>query len=78
MLTDDMIVSEIAREEADKIFDALSDYGRWRLSREGTAFTTYEEHGEDVCAALNHRARVWYAYQVETGGFNCRLTPAGR
>lgn len=68
----DMIVAEEAEARADQIFDALDDYSKWCLAQNGTAFTTYEDHGEEVCACLSRRARAWKCYQVTTGGFNCR------
>jgi hypothetical protein len=50
-----------AERRADLIFDELDDYSKGVLAQQGTAFTTYEENGEEVCAALNRRARAWRA-----------------
>ena len=51
---------QAAQAKADEIFDELDDYGRWTLYTGGTAFTTYEDYGPEVCAFLNARARSWY------------------
>lgn len=48
-----------AESRADAVFDALGDYERGQLAAFGTAFTTYEGLGDDVCACLNRRARAW-------------------
>lgn len=50
-----------AQRRADEIFDALNDYERGVLAQQGTAFTIYEEEGDEVCAWLNARARSWRA-----------------
>lgn len=59
-------------KRADEIFDSLDNYSKWCLAKEGTAFTTYEDHGQDVCAVLTRRARAWMCYQEATKGFNCK------
>lgn len=59
-------------KRADQIFDSLDDYAKFSLWQHGTAFTTYEDLGEDICAVLNRRARAWRAYQEKVGGFNCK------
>ena len=49
----------IAKQRADEVFDALSDFEKLSLHRDGTAFTTYEDLGDLVCGWLQHAARVW-------------------
>lgn len=48
-------------KRSDAILDKLGAFARSEIVRTGTAFTTYEEHGDDVCAALERRCRAWYA-----------------
>lgn len=62
----------IAEQTADKIFDGLDDFSKWSMAKEGTAFTSYEDYGDEVCAVLARRARAWYCYQIATNGFNCK------
>ena len=62
---------EIERR-ADMVFDGLSDFEKFSLWRDGTAFTTYERLGDEVCAVLKRRARAWWCLQVTNGGFNAR------
>lgn len=50
-----------AQQRGNEIFEALDDYGRGQLAIWGTAFTTYEDEGDEVCAQLNERARAWRA-----------------
>lgn len=47
-------------KRSDAVFDSLNAYERSEIVRCGTAFTTYEEHGDEVCAALERRCRAWY------------------
>jgi hypothetical protein len=54
----DAVDVEVERR-ADEVFDPLDDYARDQLCSWGTAFTSYEGLGEDVCAALMRRARAW-------------------
>lgn len=49
---------------ADAIFEALGTYERGQLAALGTAFTTYEDLGDNVCKWLEARARSWRASQV--------------
>lgn len=53
-----------AQRRADEIFDSLDDYDRVCLAQLGTAFTTYEDEGGDVCAWLNSRAHSWRCAQL--------------
>ena len=54
---------DIDQSRADEVFDSLDDYGKFELARCGTAFTTYEELGDNVCSWLNARARAWLCSQ---------------
>jgi hypothetical protein len=42
-----------ARLKARAIWDSLDLYGQFQVARWGTAFTTYEDEGDDVCRELN-------------------------
>lgn len=57
-----------AQKKADEVFDALDDYARLEIVRCGTAFTSYEDLGDEVCAWLNARARSWYAARETRAG----------
>jgi hypothetical protein len=53
-----------AERRSDEVFDKLDVYERFEIVRGGTAFTTYEELGDDVRAcleSLERRCRAWYA-----------------
>jgi hypothetical protein len=55
----DLNVEQIVSAAALAEFESLSDYEKIELCRWGTAFTTWENKGDDFCAALKHRANVW-------------------
>ena len=57
----DMNEEAEAEKRADEIFDNLDDYSRGSLALHGTAFTTYEDEGDQVCKCLERRARAWRA-----------------
>lgn len=40
------------RERAEEIFAGLDEFARWSIRMGGTAFTTYEDEGDDVCRHL--------------------------
>ena len=50
-----------AERRSDEVFDKLDVYERFEIVRGGTAFTTYEELGDDVRACLERRCRAWFA-----------------
>lgn len=52
-----------AQQKAEEIFEGLSNFERNQLHVWGTAFTTFEDHGDDVCAWLRHIARRWMVSQ---------------
>lgn len=54
--------------KADEVFDALDDYSKGQLAALGTAFTTYEDLGDNVCRWLNARANSWRAAQMTRAG----------
>lgn len=54
-----------AEERAAEEFSTLSDYERIELFRWGTAFTTWEDHGERFCEELNRLAERWAKEQVQ-------------
>lgn len=56
------------QKKADKVFDALDDYGKGQIAAYGTAFTTYEDLGENVCRWLNARANAWRAAKMTREG----------
>ncbi len=46
-------------ERATEVFEALDEYGKGQIAAWGTAFTTYEDEGEDFCLRLNELADAW-------------------
>jgi len=55
------MINHAAETRAEAIFAELDDYGRTQLCRWGTAFTTYEDEGDEVCVALRAKADAWRA-----------------
>jgi hypothetical protein len=45
------------------MFDSLDWFGRWCIHTGGTAFTTYEDEGEEFCAELNRLVDAWAVEQ---------------
>ncbi len=43
------------------VFEVLDTYERGQIAAWGTAFTTYEDFGDEVCAELNQLANRWRA-----------------
>jgi hypothetical protein len=44
---------------ASEVFDSLEYYERGQLAAWGTAFTTYEDYGDEVCEILKRKAMAW-------------------
>lgn len=57
-----------AQKTADRIFDDLGTYERGQLATWGTSFTTYEDHGAEVCRWLEARARSWRVAEMTRAG----------
>ncbi len=57
-----------AEAQSDIVFDGLDDYARLCLAEHGTAFTTYEDLGDDVCKCLERRARAWLTANYDEQG----------
>lgn len=46
---------------AAQYFATMDQYERWCVYMGGTAFTTYEDNGEQFCRDLNELCRSWHA-----------------
>jgi len=50
---------------ARQTFDELDWFSRWCIWQGGTAFTTYEDNGEEYCAELRKLVDAWAAAEKQ-------------
>lgn len=53
------ITKKTPQELAQSLFDELDPYGINCITAYSTAYTDYEDHGEEVCRILEQLCRAW-------------------